>query len=157
MVTSHICFCWATMGTPKYIFFSLFFFFFKWPHLQHMEVPRLGVKLELQLPAYTTATAAGDLSPVCDYTPAHSHARSLTHWAGPRIKPTFMDNSQVCLCWAIVDNFFRSRFTANLRGRLRDFHYVSCPHTCIDCLTINIFHQDVYQSFKVEAKDVCLF
>ena len=32
----------------------------------HMEVPRLGVKLELQLPAYTTATATQDLSHVCD-------------------------------------------------------------------------------------------
>ena len=26
-------------------------------HLQHMKVPRLGVELELQLPACTTATA----------------------------------------------------------------------------------------------------
>ena len=26
-------------------------------HLQHMEVPRLGVESELELPAYTTATA----------------------------------------------------------------------------------------------------
>ena len=34
--------------------------------LRHMEVPRLGVKLELQLPAYTTATATGDPSPVFD-------------------------------------------------------------------------------------------
>ena len=31
-------------------------------HLWHMEVPRLGVKSELQLPAYTTATATPDLS-----------------------------------------------------------------------------------------------
>ena len=36
----------------------LLFFFFLGPHLWHMEVPRLGVKLELQLPAYTTATAS---------------------------------------------------------------------------------------------------
>ena len=35
-------------------------------HLQHMEVPRLGVQSELQLPAYTTATAMPDLSLVCD-------------------------------------------------------------------------------------------
>ena len=34
--------------------------------VQHMEVPGLGVKLELQLPAYTTATATPDLSLVCD-------------------------------------------------------------------------------------------
>jgi len=49
----------------------LFFFFFcllsflglpPW----HMEVPRLGVKLELLLPAYTRATAMPDLSHVCD-------------------------------------------------------------------------------------------
>ena len=31
-----------------------------------MEVPRLGVKSELQLPAYTTATATQDLSQVYD-------------------------------------------------------------------------------------------
>ena len=31
-----------------------------------MEVPRLGVKLELQQPAYTTATATPDPSHICD-------------------------------------------------------------------------------------------
>ena len=31
-----------------------------------MEVRRLGVKLELQLPAYSTATATWDLSRICD-------------------------------------------------------------------------------------------
>ena len=31
-----------------------------------MEVPRLGVKEELQLPVYTTATATPDQSYVCD-------------------------------------------------------------------------------------------
>ena len=36
-----------------------FVFFFLGPHLQHMEVPRLGVKSELQLPAYTTASNVG--------------------------------------------------------------------------------------------------
>ena len=30
------------------------------PHPWHMEVPRLEVKSELQLPAYTTAAATGD-------------------------------------------------------------------------------------------------
>ena len=38
-----------------------------------MEVPRLGVKSELQLPTYTTA---------------HGNTRSLTHWARPGIEPT---------------------------------------------------------------------
>ena len=44
----------------------IFFFFLIGPHLWHMEVPRLGVKLELQLPDYTTATATPDLSHICD-------------------------------------------------------------------------------------------
>ena len=34
------------MGTPIYY---LFMYCFLGPHLQHMEVPRLGVELELQL------------------------------------------------------------------------------------------------------------
>ena len=45
---------------------SLSLFFFLGLHLQHTEVPTLGVKLELQLPAYTTATATWDMSHVCD-------------------------------------------------------------------------------------------
>ena len=49
----------------KASFFSSTFFFFLGPRLQHMEVPRLGVKSE-QLPAYTTATATWDPSHVCD-------------------------------------------------------------------------------------------
>ena len=40
--------------------------FFLQPHLRHMEVPRLGVKLELQLPAYPTPTATLDPSCICD-------------------------------------------------------------------------------------------
>ena len=31
-----------------------------------MEVPRVGVESELQLPAYTTAATTQDLSCVCD-------------------------------------------------------------------------------------------
>ena len=46
--------------------FSNFFLVFLGPHPWHMEVPRLGAELELQLPAYTTATAAWDLSCVCN-------------------------------------------------------------------------------------------
>ena len=34
------------------------------PHLQHMEVPQLGVESELQLLAYTAATATLHLQPI---------------------------------------------------------------------------------------------
>ena len=36
------------------------------PHPRQVEVLRLGVEWELQLPAYTTATAMQDLSHICD-------------------------------------------------------------------------------------------
>ena len=42
--------------------FKFFFFFFLGPNLRHMEVLGLGVKSELQLLAYTPATATRDPS-----------------------------------------------------------------------------------------------
>ena len=53
----------------------LFFIFFLGPHLQHMEVPRLGVEWELQLLAYTTVTATPDLSRICEL-----HCSSRQRW-----------------------------------------------------------------------------
>ena len=45
---------------------SLFSFCFLGLCLRHIEVPGLGVESELQLPAYTTATASWDLSLICN-------------------------------------------------------------------------------------------
>uniref|UniRef100_A0A8D0QRP6 Origin recognition complex subunit 2 n=1 Tax=Sus scrofa TaxID=9823 RepID=A0A8D0QRP6_PIG len=50
----------------KINFLNFFFFTFLGLHSWHMEVPRLGVESELQLPAYTTATGMPDPSGVCD-------------------------------------------------------------------------------------------
>ena len=36
------------------------------PQVGHLEFPRLGVQLELQLPAYTTATVMPELNHICD-------------------------------------------------------------------------------------------
>ena len=55
----------------------VFFFVFLGPHPQHMEVPRLGVESEMQLPAYTTATEMLDLSRICD----------LHHWLMVMLNP----------------------------------------------------------------------
>ena len=52
-------------GLIAHFFSFLLFLVFLGPHPQHMEVPRLGVESELQLPAYTTATAGWDLSRIC--------------------------------------------------------------------------------------------
>ena len=48
-----------------FILLIYLFCFFLRPHLRYMEVPRLGVQSELQLPAYTTATATPDPSHIC--------------------------------------------------------------------------------------------
>ena len=55
--------------------FFLSFFFFLGLHPRHIEVPRIGAKLELQLPAYTTATATQDLSRVFNL-----HYSSQQYW-----------------------------------------------------------------------------
>ena len=48
------------------IFFFFVFLSFLGPHPRHVEIPRLGVELELQLPAYATATAMQDTSHIYD-------------------------------------------------------------------------------------------
>ena len=71
------------ISTDMYIFsfkndiilFLFYFFAFLGPHPRHMEVPRLGVELKLQLTTYTTATETRDLSRICDL-----HHSSRQHW-----------------------------------------------------------------------------
>ena len=70
------------MTLPSQIFF--FVFAFLGPHLRHMEVPRLGVESELQLSAYTTATALQDPSPICDLHRSFWQHRILNPLSGAR-------------------------------------------------------------------------
>ena len=53
------------MNLQNFYFFNFYFIFYFLP-LWHMEVPRPGVELELQLQAYVTTTAMPDLSHICD-------------------------------------------------------------------------------------------
>ena len=57
--------------------FLPFFFFFLGLHLRHMEVTRLGVELELQLLAYTTAMQGRIQAWSATYNTAHVNVRSL--------------------------------------------------------------------------------
>ena len=62
-----------------------------------MKVPRLGVTVELQLPAYTTTTAMWDPSHICEL---HHSSRQL--WALDPVSEArdqthiFMDTRQIC-------------------------------------------------------------
>ena len=95
-----------------FVFICIFFFFLitLWwfylfialgPHLQHVEVPRLRVKSELQLLVYTTATATWDPSHTCDL-----HYSSWQRWILTPLSKAkdqtciLMDISQICFCWA---------------------------------------------------------
>ena len=51
---------WFLVMSFSHISFFSFSFFILQLHLQDTEIPKLGVKAELQLLAYTTATATPD-------------------------------------------------------------------------------------------------
>ena len=70
-------------------FLLFFFFFFLQLHLQHMELPRLGVKLELQLLAYATPTATPDPSCICNLH--HSLQQCQSH------NPLSQEKDQTCI------------------------------------------------------------
>ena len=71
---------WSVIFENLFFLFS-FFLLFRPAPAAYMEVPRLGVRSELQLLVYTTAASA-------TYTTAHGNTRSLTHWARPGMEPT---------------------------------------------------------------------
>ena len=61
-----------------------------------MEVPRLGIESELQLPAYTTATATRDPSCICDLHHSAKQHRILNPLSQARDQAyVLMDTSQV--------------------------------------------------------------
>ena len=80
-----------------------FFLIFLGLRLQYMEVPRLGVKLELQLLAYAIATAIWDLSHIC-----YLHHSSQQHWILNSLREARdltcipMDSSWVHYHWAMT-------------------------------------------------------
>ena len=79
--------------------FSFFFFGFLGPHPQHMEVPRLGVKLELQPPACTTTTVRRDPIQVCNLHHSSWQCRTLHPLSEARDQThILMDTSWVCNC-----------------------------------------------------------
>ena len=66
-------------------------------HLWHMDIPRLGVALRLQLQAYTTATAMQDLSCLCDLHHSSWQRQILNALSKARDRTgILMDTSQVC-------------------------------------------------------------
>ena len=75
--------------------------------MQHVEVPRLGVELELQLPAYTTATAMRDSSCNCNLHHSSWECQTLNPLSETRDQTHILkDTSQVCYRWAMTGTLF---------------------------------------------------
>ena len=88
MVPSQIHFHCATMGAPEFAFLLFIFVFLLEPNLRPMEIPKIGVTLELQLLTYpqprqhriqaTSTTYTTQLAATLDLYP---------HWARPGTEP----------------------------------------------------------------------
>ena len=107
---------------------SLFFSFFKCPHLWHMEILRSGVKSELKLQPMPQPQKCQIQASSVTYTAACSITGSLTQWAILGIEPTsswilvgflthwatagtperekFWMPHQLCDCWQLFDPLF---------------------------------------------------
>ena len=78
-----------------------FFLFVFGPHPWHLEVPRIGVELELQLRDYATATVTWDLSHVCKLRHSSRQRQILNPRSEARDRTCIlMDPSQVLVSWA---------------------------------------------------------
>ena len=76
---------------------SFFFLCFLGQHPWHMEVLRLGVKSDLQLQAYATATAMWDPSQVCNIHHSSRQHQILNPLSGAREQTHILTGtSQVC-------------------------------------------------------------
>ena len=89
--------------------FSFSFFVFLRLYPRQMEVPRLGVKSELQLQAYTTATAMWDPSHICDIHHSSQQGSILNPLGEARDQtPILMDTSQVHYHWVTMGTLRKS-------------------------------------------------
>ena len=85
-------------------FLFVLFFCFQGPHLLHMEIPRVEIKSELQLLAYTTAIAVWDPSHIFDLYHSSWQCRIFNPWSKARDWTLFlMDTSQFGYCWAAME------------------------------------------------------
>ena len=106
---SHCCHLPSACVPPDKVFVCLIVCL---SFLGHMEVPRLGVELEIQLPAYTKGTEMPDPSCIC-YLPYSSwQCGSLTHWERPGIKLAtlwFLDGFVSAAPWRdLLDKLFKT-------------------------------------------------
>ena len=101
--------------SPMLFYFYLFLIIcFLGLHTRHVEVPRLGVEWELQLPASTTATAMQDPSCICDLHHSSRQCWILNPLSEARDRTRiFLDTSRVRYCCTmkelLTNAFFKKK------------------------------------------------
>ena len=99
IIVNDVWFCFILLCSA----FVLLFLSFLELHPWHLEIPRLGVQSELQLPAYTTATATPDLSHIPDPHHSSQQRRILNSLSKARDQTrVLMDTSRVHYHWAMM-------------------------------------------------------
>ena len=102
---------WKILGDFGGFCFVCLLACFLGPHPQHKEVPRPGVKSELQLPFYATATAVRNPSCACDLHHSSQQGQILDTLSKARAKTcNFMVTS-------------RMSFHCTTMGTLEDFSF----------------------------------
>ena len=92
-----------TVKLPMFLCVFCFVLLFLGPHWLHMEVPRIGFKLELQQLAYTTATTTPDPSWVCDLHHSSQQCWILNPLSEARDwNCILMDTSHIRFHWATM-------------------------------------------------------
>ena len=88
-----------------YVCMYVCMYLFLGPHPRQMEVPRLGVKSELQLSANTTATATPDPSHICNLYHSSGQCQIFNPMSKARNQTcNLMDTSQVSFCLVMTGN-----------------------------------------------------
>ena len=113
-----------------FLFLGVFLLCFLGPHLWHMEVPRLGIESELQLPAHTMATAMWDPSHICTLHHSSQKCQILNPLSGARDRThILMDTSWICFCCTTMGTqqivFFSQRI---IKGILE----IYCSSVCLE-------------------------
>ena len=112
--THHLTPSWVVGFLLKHSYFTIsqdfvgFFFFvvvvvFLGPHPKHMEVPRLGVKSELQVQAYTATTVIQDLRRIRGLYQSSKQCQILNSLGKTRYGTSkHMDIRRICHHWAMM-------------------------------------------------------
>ena len=121
----------SSLKVTKY-YFTVFFFFLGL-HQQHMEVPGLEVKSELQLPAHTTAIATPRPSHICDL--------HCSLWQHQILNPLSEARDRTCILMDLYGVLNNRNYNGNSRELfLREQYWsvISKKSENIDCVYIYI-------------------